>query len=81
MTVMRRLGFRIGSDEMYLHISGLAARLSWATLVVVLLGWSIYDGVRLHILPAQFVVLGLGLIVYWTVYLLVLRDLTGSHEE
>ena len=43
MGFLARLGFRAGSDEMYLHISGLAVRLSWLVLIVLLLGWSVYD--------------------------------------
>jgi hypothetical protein len=81
MRLMERLGFRAGSDEMYMHISGLAARLSWLTLVVLLLGWSIHDVVLSPVLPGQFTVLLVGLMVYWAVYLYVQHSLTDSHEE
>ncbi|MGI5837653.1 MAG: hypothetical protein ACOX87_14340, partial [Chloroflexota bacterium] len=57
MRLLRRLGFRAGADEMYMHISGLAVRLSWLTAIVLLLGWSIYDFALTPVLPAQFTVL------------------------
>ncbi|GEM_PF-3090286 len=81
MRLFTRLGFRAGADEMYMHISGLAVRLSWLTAMVLLLGWSIHDVVLMPVLPAQFIVLLMAIIVYWAVYLYVQRNLTGSREE
>ena len=81
MRLLARLGLRAGSDEMYMHISGLAVRLSWLTLIVLLLGWSVYDFLRAAVLPGQFLVLSTGLVIYWAVYLYVQHSLTGIHEE
>jgi hypothetical protein len=81
MRYPERLGFHAGSDEMYMHISGLAVRLSWLTLVVLLLGWSVYDALRFAVLPVQFLVLAAGELVYWVVYAYVQRNLTRSHEK
>ncbi len=81
MRLFQRLGFRAGSDEMYMHISGLASRLSWVTVMVLLLGWSIHDFVVSSVLPLQFTILLAGLVVYWGVYAFVQHGLTGGHEE
>lgn len=77
MRLLTTLGFEPGGDAMHRRISGLADRLSWLVLVVLLYGWSAYDAMRASVVPTQFVVLSAGLFVYWSVQLLVRRNLIG----
>jgi hypothetical protein len=52
-----------------MHLSGLAVRLSWLTLVLLLFTWSVEDVVRTITLPVQLLVLSAGRVVDWAVYL------------
>jgi hypothetical protein len=79
MRFLQWLGFR-ASDEMDVHISGMAMRLSWAALQVLLLGWSFYDVLKEPVLPGQFTVLCVGQVVFWATHIYVQRNLTRAGE-
>jgi hypothetical protein len=80
MQFLTRLGFRIGHDEEARHASGQAVRLSWGSVMVLLLIWSIYDVARTGTLPGEFLVLAVGLFVFGVVQLYVQRNVSGIRD-
>ena len=65
MKFLKKLDLR-HSDASDQQPSTPAVRLSWVVVILVLLGWGIYDLVTEGALNAPMIVLSLGLAVFWT---------------
>ena len=64
MKFLKKLDLR-HSDASDPQSSAPSVRLSWVVLILILLGWGIYDLVSEGSLNAPMIVLSLGLAVFW----------------
>ena len=80
MDLMKKLGFR-KADELDIHIANTAVRTSWILTMTVLLVWSIYKFIEGGSIPPAFIVLGLGLVVYFGTILVMREKYSDDHPE
>jgi hypothetical protein len=77
---MKKLGFR-EADEMDSHIAFVAVRTSWIVTLVALLVWSIYDFFNEGTLTPPFILLSIGLAVYFLSTLYLRGKLGTGNQE
>lgn len=80
MGLMKNLGFR-SAGEMDLPIALTAARTSWIVIMILLLIWSFYDFIRAGKLTSPFVLLSIGLAIYFTTILYLRKKLGSGYKE
>ena len=80
MGSMKNLGFR-RADEMDLHIALRAVRVSWIIIMASLLVWSLFDFISTGNLTLPFILLSLGLAVYFAMILYLRKKLSNGIGE
>jgi hypothetical protein len=73
------LGFR-EADEMDIHIALAAIRTSWIVIVVALLIWSLYNFFTKGLLTAPFILLSIGLTIYFATILYMREKLSNANQ-
>jgi hypothetical protein len=80
MDLMKNLGFRC-ADETNLHIALIAVRTSWIVIVVSLLIWSFFDIIRAGKLTSPFILLNIGLAIYFITILYLRKKIGSGYKE
>ncbi len=76
MKLLEQLGFR-NADEMDIHIALVSVRTSWIVLIIALLVWSLNDLIVWGELSLPFILLSLGLAIYF-ITILTMRSKLGN---
>ncbi len=81
MKFLKKLGFR-DADEMDMHIAIRAAHTSWVVVIIALLIWSFYDFFTKAKLTEPFIILSIGLVIYFVTILHMRKRLSsGDNQE
>jgi hypothetical protein len=80
MDLMKKFGFR-SADEMDLHIALNAVRASWIVLMISLLTWSIFELIRAGKLTLPFILLSIGLAIYFGTILYLRKKFSSGNQK
>lgn len=74
------LGFR-EADETDIYSALIAVRTSWIVIVAALLTWSLYNFFTKALLTEPFILLSIGLAIYFATHLYVREKLSDANQE
>jgi hypothetical protein len=77
MNLLRRLGFR-KADELDMQIALFSVRSSWLVVLIALWIWSLYDIVVKQTLTMPFIILMIGVIVFFSTDLYMRRKFSSG---
>jgi hypothetical protein len=80
MKFLRKFGFR-KSDEMETLNALIAVRTSWIVIIIALLIWSLYDFFVDQILSPAFLLLSVGLMIYFLITLYMSSESGSGNPE
>jgi hypothetical protein len=77
---LEKIGFR-KTNESDRHIANIAVKTSWIVVVLALLGWSLYDLFSLGNISTPFIILSLGLAVYFFTMLYFRNQMSRADSD
>jgi len=80
MKLLKKLGF-METNEMSDRINFVAVRSSWIIVMVALLFWSLYDFFNERTLTQPFILLSIGLVIYFAIILYMRGKIDHGKQE